>query len=182
MPWNVVLPLLLVALLVYVFVEFARRARTALALAREAAGFRAAAASLGSRVEGLLEQLAGRIDAVRRGTLPPGEVTDELSAAVTRLEEAAATARELAAPAAAATLRDDLAEDIARGSRAVEMVLHGCRLAATGRGRATELEAQTNVKRGYLNLLHARESLAAHLADAAQTRPDQPAVRRASGV
>lgn len=180
MPWSVLLPLLLAGLLIYVFVEFARRARVALALAREAAGFRSAAATLGGRVEGLLAHLAQRTDTVRRGTLPPGELVDELRAAVATLDEDSATARGLAAPRGAGALRDALADDISRGSRAVEMILHGCQLAAEGRGRATELEAQTNVKRGYLNLLHARESLTAHLADAARTEADRPAVRHAS--
>ncbi|HEX5466741.1 MAG TPA: hypothetical protein VFW92_08730 [Candidatus Limnocylindrales bacterium] len=182
MAWTVVLPLLLLALLVYVFIEFARRARVALALAREAAGFRAAASGLGHTIDELLGHLAQRTDAVRHGTLPPGELTDELQAAVQTLDQAADTARGFAAPSAAEPLRDELAEDIARGSRAVEMILHGCQLAADGRGRQTELEAQTNVKRGYLNLLHAREALAGHVADAARTQPDRPQVRRASGV
>ncbi|MGH2468311.1 MAG: hypothetical protein ACRDGL_11395 [Candidatus Limnocylindrales bacterium] len=182
MPWDIILPLLLVALLAYAFLAFARRARAALVLARQAAGFRAAAAGLGGGVDGLLGHIAKRTDAVRRGTVPPGELTDELRAAVASLDDASAAARELAAPLGAGRLRQDLAEDIARGSRAAEMILHGCILAAEGRGRASELEAQTNVKRGYLNLLHARESLAGHLADAARTAPDRPAIRRASGA
>lgn len=182
MPWDIILPLLLLALLAYVFLAFARRARVALALARQAAGFRAAAADLGGRVDGLLGHIAQRTDAVRRGTLPPGELTEELRAAIVTLDQASAAARDVAAPLGAGRLREELADDVARGSRAVEMILHGCTLAAEGRGRATELEAQTNVKRGYLNLLHARESLAGHLVDAARTAPDRPAIRRTSGA
>ena len=180
MPWSVLLPLLLAALLVYVFVEFARRARVALALAREAAGFRSAAAGLGGRVDALLAQLARRTDAVRRGTMPPGELVEELRAAVATLDDDAVAAHGLVAPLGAGQLRDAIADDVSRGSRAAEMILHGCQLAAEGRGRATEREAQTNIKRGYLNLLHARESLTAHLAHAARTEPDRPTVRRIS--
>ena len=56
--------------------------------------------------------------------------------------------------------RPDLVAELERAGRALEMVDHGCddpghRVAA----RARELEAQTSIKRGYLNLLHAREAI-----------------------
>ena len=38
-------------------------------------------------------------------------------------------------------------------------------------GRHRELEAQTAIKRGYLNLLHAREAIARHAAELAAGRP-----------
>lgn len=182
MPWNVILPLILVALIIYVAVELTRRARRALALAREAAGFRASALAMSTRIDAILARLAERTDAVRRGTLPPGELTDELAAAAASLDEAAEAARGMPAPPGAGAVREALADDMARGARAVEMILHGCQLAAEGRGRSTELEAQTNVKRGYLNLLHAREALADHAAAAARTEPVRPPLRRVSGT
>ena len=55
------------------------------------------------------------------------------------------------------------------------MIQHGCQQSLSGYGRGAELEAQTAVKRGYLNLLHARESLSSHVAEAVRLEPVTPA-------
>jgi hypothetical protein len=60
--------------------------------------------------------------------------------------------------------------ELERAGRALEMVAHGCALLATTRSGYRELEAQTAVKRGYLNALHAREAIARHAADLASGR------------
>jgi hypothetical protein len=44
------------------------------------------------------------------------------------------------------------------------MVEHGCGILIAGGPGSRELEAQTAVKRGYINILHAREALARHAA------------------
>ena len=46
------------------------------------------------------------------------------------------------------------------------MVEHGTTMMLTVRGGPRELEAQTSIKRGYLNLIHAREAIARHALDA----------------
>ncbi len=51
------------------------------------------------------------------------------------------------------------------------MVEHGATILAQVRRRGRELEAQTAIKRGYLNLLHAREAIAACAQRAAQLDP-----------
>jgi hypothetical protein len=51
------------------------------------------------------------------------------------------------------------------------MASHGCTLMAAASGRHRELEAQTAIKRGYLNALHAREAIARHADDLASLRP-----------
>ncbi len=53
-----------------------------------------------------------------------------------------------------------IAEELDRAGRAVETVRHGCVLLGVEAGRPRELEGETSIKRGYLNLLHAREALA----------------------
>ena len=66
------------------------------------------------------------------------------------------------------------------------MVEHGCTILASPAARQRELEAQTSIKRGYLNLLHAREAIARHAAAGGRSRrrrsepspPDAPASRR----
>ena len=55
-----------------------------------------------------------------------------------------------------------LVEELERAGRALTLIEHGCGLLGVDRGRGHEPEAQTSIKRGYLNLLHAREALARH--------------------
>jgi hypothetical protein len=47
------------------------------------------------------------------------------------------------------------------------MVQHGCTILSSGRRSGRDTEAQTAIKRGYLNILHAREAMAEHAARAA---------------
>ena len=58
------------------------------------------------------------------------------------------------------------------------MVDHGAKILAQVRRRGRRVEAQTSIKRGYLNLVHAREAIVRH-AEAARALevppPDQPA-------
>ena len=69
-------------------------------------------------------------------------------------------------------IRDDLVAELERAGRALATVEHGATIMSTIRGGARELEAQTSIKRGYLNLLHAREAIAreASRADGLSTR------------
>jgi hypothetical protein len=55
------------------------------------------------------------------------------------------------------------------------MVEHGAGILAQARRRGRELEAQTSIKRGYLNLLHAREAIARHAARAVALDLEPPA-------
>ena len=50
------------------------------------------------------------------------------------------------------------------------MVDHGAKILAQVRRRGRELEAQTSIKRGYLNLVHAREAIVRHAAAAEDAR------------
>ena len=54
--------------------------------------------------------------------------------------------------------------ELERAERALAMVDHGATILAQVRRRGRELEAQTSIKRGYLNLIHAREAIARHAA------------------
>ena len=51
------------------------------------------------------------------------------------------------------------------------MVEHGATILASVRRGQRELEAQTSIKRGYLNLIHAREAIARHAARAEALDP-----------
>ncbi len=59
----------------------------------------------------------------------------------------------------AVAIRDDIVAELERAGRALAMVEHGATILAQVRRRGRELEAQTSLKRGYLNLLHAKEAI-----------------------
>ena len=63
------------------------------------------------------------------------------------------------------------------------MVEHGAAILAQVRRGGRELEAQTSIKRGYLNLIHAREAIARHAARAEDlTRSIDAAVGRSGAA
>lgn len=163
-------PLFLAAILFILLGLFVQRASKALAQTRAVAGFQRDASELATRIDGTLEQLATRVDAVRRGQLPPGEIQAELRAGLDAMAGYLEEARKIRTPDELSETRNLIAQDIQRGARSLEMVLHGVRMWGGGYGRQAELEAQTSIKRGYLNLLHARETVGEHLSDLAEAR------------
>ena len=54
------------------------------------------------------------------------------------------------------------------------MVEHGASILVNVRRGPRELEAQTAIKRGYLNLIHAREAFARRALDAQEITADDP--------
>jgi hypothetical protein len=143
-----------------------RRAGRIVARTREVEGFRAAVRDLAARIDTSLEGATSRIDAVRRGQVAADTISETLAAATDAVGRYAEEARALHGPAGSAALRDDLVGELERAERALAMVEHGASILTQVRRRGRELEAQTAVKRGYLNLLHAREAIARHAARA----------------
>jgi hypothetical protein len=143
-----------------VLVIFLRRAASALARSRELERYRAETAELARGVDAVLGPLTARVDAVRRNQVPAGEIEAELVVSMDRLEESLETARAIRAPEGISGSAD-IAAQVDRAIRAVDTIRYGCSLASGAGGRrGKELEAQTSIKRGYLNLLHAREAVA----------------------
>lgn len=149
---------------------FGRRAGRILGETREAESFRRAIADIAGRAETSLAGVSERVDALRRHQVAPSEVSPNLTAALDAVARYTDEARALRSPAPFAGVRAALVEDLDRASRALELVAHGCTILAESRPRARELEAETSVKRGYLNMLHAREAVARHAAAAATLR------------
>ena len=148
------------------FALFVRRAGRFIAETREAETFRRSTADLAARVETSLGGVAGRIDGVRRRTVAAEAITDNIAAATDAVDRYAAEARALRGPAAAAEIRDALIAELDRAARALQMVEHGCGILASARVGGREIEAQTAIKRGYLNVLHAREAIRRYAARA----------------
>jgi hypothetical protein len=154
-----------------------RRAGRIVARTREVEHFRSAVRDLTTRIDQSLEGAAGRIDAVRRGQLGADTIGPTIEAATDAVTRYAEEARALKGPPAAAPIREALVEDLERAERALAMVDHGARIMVAARRRGRELEAQTSIKRGYLNLVHARDAIVRHAAaaeDLEVPRPGEP--------
>ena len=172
-----------VALVAFLFVAIgvalgARRTGAILSRTREAEGFRGGIGDLARRVETSLGDVSVVIDGVRRRDTEPETITASLTAARDAVERYAEEARELAAPAIALQHRDAIVYELERAGRALEHVAHGCILYGTGRRSERGTEADTAVKRGYLNLIHARESIAEQARLAIERAEDASPVRR----
>ncbi|MEX1172724.1 MAG: hypothetical protein WEG56_08940 [Chloroflexota bacterium] len=160
----ILLPLVGFVALAALTVIVLRRAGSIVAKTREAEGFRLAIRDLAVRVETSLDGATGRIDAVRRGQVPADSIGPTVEAATEAVARYADEARAISGPERVVEIRDDIVAELERAGRALEMVEHGATILAQVRRRGRELEAQTALKRGYLNLLHAREALARHAA------------------
>ena len=182
MELTVLLPILAFVALAAGLVIVSRRTDRIVARTREVGEFRAAVADLVARIDVSLEGATGRIDAVRHHVLPPAALGDTLTAATDAVERYLDEARALTPPPRAFVIRSAIVNDLERAGRALSMADHGATLLISARRGSRELEGQTSIKRGYLNLLHAREALARHaaLADDLETTSDdqQDVLRR----
>lgn len=180
----VFLPLAGFVALVVLFVIVVRRAGRFVARTRELETFRAAVRDLEGRVGRSLEGAAERIDAVRRQQLASGALAETLVAAADAVTRYADEAAALRGPREAIAIRDEIVRELARAGRAIDMVDHGVTILASVRRGGRELEAQTSIKRGYLNLIHARAAIARSAAEAdelePEPRPDRPWLRPAA--
>jgi len=160
MDWIVLLPILaFIALAAGLAVVF-RRTGSIVARTRETERFRSSVADLCGRIDVSLEGAAARIDKVRHHELTADAITDTLTAASDAVDRYLEEARALHGPDGAIEIRDDLVAGLERASRAIATVEHGASIMTSVRGGARELEAQTSIKRGYLNLVHARGAIA----------------------
>ena len=174
----VLLPIMaFIALAAGLVVVFRGTARIA-ARTREIQQFRAMVKDLAARVDASLESAATRIDAVRHHQAGPEAIAQSVIDAAEALEGYGDEARALSGPRRARAIRDDLVADLDRAVRALDMVEHGANMLATARRGSRDLEAQTSIKRGYLNLVHAREAVARHAARADDLGVDELAAAR----
>jgi hypothetical protein len=144
---------------------------------RELEQFRGAVRDLASRVDASLGAAAGQIDAVRRRQVGPETIGETIVAATDAVEQYAEEAKSLRGPRRAQRIRSDLVGELERAGRALEMVEHGTTIMLTVRRGPRELEAQTAIKRGYLNLIHAREAFARHAQEAQGLEADEKAAK-----
>jgi hypothetical protein len=172
-----ILPLIAFLILLALFGLVLRRAGRFLAETRDVERFRRQVGDLGSRVETSLGEISAQVDAVRRGQLGADALADDLSASLDAVVRYADEAKALRPPTAAVSIRSEIIGELGRAARALEMIEHGRSIQTSARSGGRELEAQTSIKRGYLNVLHAREAIArqrqAAAALAVGDRPDR---------
>jgi hypothetical protein len=167
------LPLAAFLALAGLFVLVLRRAGRLIAKSREIEGFRAAVRDLVERIDMSLDGAAQRIDAVRRQQLAADGLGDTIAATSDAIARYTDEAGALKGPPEAASIGRDIVEELGRAARAIDMVEHGVTILASVRRGGRELEAQTSIKRGYLNLIHAREAIDRHAARAAALAPSR---------
>ncbi len=170
----ILLPLLAFLALAIGFAIVLQRAGRIVARTREIEGFRSSVRDLSTRIDRSLEGAVGRIDAVRRGQLAVDTINATLEAATDAVTRYTEEAQALHGPPAATTIRNEIVVDLERAERALAMVGHGAAILAQVRRRGRELEAQTSIKRGYLNLVHAREAISRHAAAAEDLETTPP--------
>jgi len=117
-----------------------------------------AVAELAGRTERQLCDLIAVVDNVRRRKIAPQDVEVSVLEAQEALERTVEDASALCHDPAWSAVAAALVADIHRAERAIDLIDHGARLladvAAVDAG-----EGETAVKRGYLNLVHAREAI-----------------------
>jgi hypothetical protein len=155
-----ILPLIAFLILLALFALVLRRAGRFLAETRDVERFRRQVGDLGSRVETSLGEVSAQVDAVRRGQVGADALADDLNASLDAVARYTEEARALRPPATATAIRREIVGELERASRALEMIEHGRLIQTSARSGGRELEAQTSIKRGYLNVLHAREAIA----------------------
>jgi hypothetical protein len=154
-----VLPILAFLVLLALFLLVLRRAGRFVAATRDVERFRRQVGDLSERVERSLAEICGRVDAVRRGQIGADQIADDLSASLDAVGRYTDEAERLHPPAEAVAIRIEIVGALERASRALEMIEHGRAIQASARSGGREIEAQTAIKRGYLNVLHAREAV-----------------------
>ncbi len=170
----IILPIMaFIALAAGLVVVFRGTARIA-ARTRELERFRSGVKDLAARVDASLGSAAGRIDAVRHQRAGPEVIAEAVVEAIAAVERFGDEVRAFRTPKRGHAIRDDLAADLERASRALGMVEHGANIQASSRRGSRDLEAQTTIKRGYLKKIHAREAIARHAIRADDLSIDEP--------
>jgi hypothetical protein len=170
MPFELLIPLLIFVALAVVFLIVLRRISIVVAESRVSATFRTSVEDLGSRIDATLVDIIAKIDALRRQQIEAEEIIEPLDRALEALLAYSEEARGLEGPAVIAASKASFAAEIDRADRALQMVEHGASILGSVSSGTRYTEAQTAIKRGYLNVLHARDAIARHATEIATAR------------
>jgi hypothetical protein len=162
--------LLVLFVLAILAIGVLRRMSTLIARTRDLERYQKAVASLDARSAAAVDPLVRELDEARRGSANPGVLQDAVTAVQAQVADLGSEARSLPTPAPLVATTVSLVAELDRAARAADMAEHGINALAMGtRGR--DLEAQTSLKRGALNLRHAREAIARLAREVAALEP-----------
>jgi hypothetical protein len=161
----------------WLFVAVVRRMSWLIGVTREFERFQGAVESLDLRLGSAADPVMIRVDEIRRRSGTPETLATDLDPCLAVLEELASESRALRPPAALAGHAAVLTHEAERAVRAVELIRHGLDVMLAARG-GRELEAETSLKRGGLNLRHARDTFRETAAEVAALRPVDVVQRR----
>jgi hypothetical protein len=145
---------------------------------RRDAAYGRAVLDIAQRVDLSLAELAGLIDELRRRRASPEASAASIRAAAEALRNYAREAEQVDKHALHPAGSPTFVAEIERAQRAVDLIEHGRTLMLDPTEEKVG-EGETGVKRGYLNLMHARDAVknrAREIADAA-SRPSVSAAR-----
>jgi len=114
------------------------------------------ASDVAHRAEGCIGDLAATVDALRHRRVQPGEAAAPIEYASATLAGFVAEARGVTGHAAG-PLVEGLIEELERACRSLELIEYGRGLMESEPGVSGE--GETSIKRGYLNLIHARDAI-----------------------
>ena len=114
------------------------------------------ASDVAHRAEGCLAELAATVDALRHRRIRPDEATEALVSGSAALSAFVTEARSALARASIPPV-SELVSELERAYRSLELIEHGRELMEIEGGTAGE--GETSIKRGYLNLVHARDAI-----------------------
>jgi hypothetical protein len=165
------------ALVVYIVVRSSAVGRAR----RRSEAFRSSLTAIGARAESAIAPASSQVDDVRRGLRPGRSIVADLTTARATLEALAVEAAALPPPDEVPSGGAAVAADLGRAGAAIGVVIAGCADAEATASRAGGLEAQTLVKRGYLELQHAREAVSRHVEEGVRAAAEGGRGGRATG-
>ncbi len=150
------------------------RSRAAGRESRESRAFADGVGELADRVLAALGAALAVLDDLRRHRVEAGAALPAIDAAIDSIEGFVTDVQELPASPRGQALRGDLEADLRWAERALDRARHGCHVLTSRSGRGSDLEGQVSVKRGYLELQHARDAFARHAGAARGAQSDLP--------
>ena len=171
MPTEFLVPLAIFLALLALFAVLIRRVGLLVGESHEIASFSRATSDLAARIDGTLASITTKIDTVRRRQVDAALIGPDLDGALEALLAYGVEAKAMLGPPVTAPSRAAFVAEIDRAERALQMVEYGCAILGSMGGVERLGEAETAIKRGYLNVVHAREALARHASEIAAARP-----------
>ncbi len=152
------------------FAKTFRRMSTLTARTRDLEDFQEAVESIDRRFGAVSLPLLRGLDEARRHAGDPAGLAGLVTEAQAVIDELTGETMALAAPQGLAPVVTAMTGDLERAERAVLLVEHGLGM-MTNTSIGRDLEAQTSLKRGALNLRHARDAFAERARRVTDIRP-----------